>query len=490
MNPVADFITARKTAWSLKSSATANRVSGRGLQHENKFSIFAAACYHFDHKDKPDLRRAKMKFNRITYLPLITTLAFSPAHQAVAGDGLVGGIVGGIIGGVIVNEANKNRRVTTTRRATQPVYSAQREANREMQVALNYFGYAVGTPDGSIGPRSRAAISQYQAQLGYPPTGQITEYERSILVGAYYRGVAGGAQVAQIMASSPLGARGLLIAQRDEMAGVAPQTGQVASDPAPEAPATLPVLAAAPEATTEGALPSFLGSGGTQVSLASQCNKVSLMTNTNGGYVKAAAMTDANFALGEQFCLARTYAMAEGEQLAGAVQGFTAAQIAEQCKGFGPALKNEVSALSLKPREEVLQDVSAFIVKSGMAPAQLAGTAKICLGVGYTTDAMDVAIGSALLLSALGENGYSELLGHHLSQGFGATVRPDLSLAWYEAGIAADQAGKAVFAPGLPDRIEVIRKAAYTINGRGDLAQQPAALPVFSLTPAPATATP
>ena len=59
---------------------------------------------------------------------------------------------------------------------------------------------------------------------------------------------------------------------------------------------------------------------------------------------------------------------------------------------------------------------------------------------------------------------------------------------------AADEAfhafSKAVFAPGLPDRIEVIRKAAYTINGRGDLAQQPAALPVFSLTPAPATATP
>ena len=40
---------------------------------------------------------------------------------------------------------------------------------------------------------------------------------------------------------------------------------------------------------------------------------------------------------------------------------------------------------------------------------------KICLGVGYTTDAMDVAVASALILTALGEKGYGELRGHHLS---------------------------------------------------------------------------
>ncbi len=432
-----------------------------------------------------------MAIHRIARASLASAAFLMAVQPAFADDGLVGGIIGGIIGGVIVNEATKNRsqkKTTSTRSYTQPSYSPQREANREVQVALNYFGYPVGTPDGSIGPRSRSAISQYQAFLGYPATGQLTEYERTILVGAYYRGVAGGSQVAQIMATSPQGTRGLLLNQRDEMAGVATQSdGSVAAAQEPEPVLALPVLVATPEpeAPAAPALPSFLGGEVMQVSLASQCNKISLMTNTNGGYVTEAAMTDANFALGEQFCLARTYAMAEGEQLAGAVKGFTPAQIAEQCKGFGPALKDQVSALSLKPRDEVLKDVSAFVVGSGMAPAQLAGTAKICLGVGYTTDAMDVAIGSALLLTALGENGYSELLGHHLSQGFGATVRPDLSLAWYEAGIEADKSGKAVFAPGLPDRIGVIRKAAYTINGRTDLGSDSAILPVFALTVEP-----
>ncbi|HEX9856728.1 MAG TPA: peptidoglycan-binding domain-containing protein [Paracoccaceae bacterium] len=440
-----------------------------------------------------------MKFNRIASGCLIATLAAVPAQQAAAdGDALVGGIIGGIIGGAIVNEASRNRKATTTHRSTATartsVSSAQREANREVQVALNYFGYPVGTPDGAIGPKSRAAISQYQVLLGYPATGQLTEYERTVLVTSYHRAVAGGPLVAQSVSTHPMGLRGLLLMQRDEMAGIVPQPGaapgimatapQIVPEPAP----ALPVLAtapepAAPEAAAPG-LPSFMGTGMAQVSLASHCNKVSLLTNTNGGYTSAAAMTDANFALGEQFCLARTYAMASGEELAASVPGFTPQQIAEQCHAFGPVLKDHVAALSLKPRDEVLAGVSGFVLSSGMAPAQLAGTAKICLGVGYTTDAMDVAIGSALLLVALGEKGYAELPGHHLSQGFGAAARPDLALGWYEQGLEANQAGHTVFAPGLPDRMDLIRKAAYTINGRSDLIETAPALPVFAVAPA------
>jgi len=226
----------------------------------------------------------------------------------------------------------------------------------------------------------------------------------------------------------------------------------------------------------------------TQVSLASQCNKVSLLTNTNGGYTTVAAMQDPVFALNEQFCLARTYAMSQGEDLAGKIAGATPAQIAEQCQSFGPVLAPQVAALSLQPRDEVLKAVSNFVLTSGMAPAQLAATAKICLGVGYTTDKQDVAIGSALLLTALGEKGYAELVGHHLSQGFGTSQRADLALDWYETGMEAEAAGAAVFAPGLPDRSALIRKAAYSVAGKPEAAAAP--FPVFSVTPpAPAAAT-
>ncbi len=437
-----------------------------------------------------------MKLKAIATTSLIVAMAVGRADAVYAdADGLVGGIIGGIIGGAIVNEANKsNRRTTTTRSSTRSsgISSAQREANREVQVALNHFGYPVGTPDGSIGPKSRGAISQYQVLLGYPPTGQLTEYERTLLVTAYQRTIMGGPLVAQTVATHPLGMQGFLLVQRDEMAGIRPvvpaaDAGVLAAVPDAALP-VLPSLVAEPAAPVEAAadpaaLPSFMGSGAAQVSLASSCNKISLVTNTNGGYTTAAAMTDPIFALSEQFCLARTYAMATGEELAAQAAGFTPAQITEQCQAFGPVLKDQVAALSLQPRDQVLAGVQAFVLKSGMSPAQLTGTAKVCLGVGYTTDNMDVAIGSALLLTSLGEGAYGELLGHHLSQGYGANLRPDLALDWYDTGLAAMGAGAAIFAPGLTDRQEVIRKAAFTIGGRA-MEEEPA-LPQFAATPDP-----
>lgn len=458
-----------------------------------------------------------MNFKLASTTALIASLSLAPVGPLVrpaladAGDALLGGLIGLGIGAAIATEKNK-RRTTTSRSTRSSVPSAQREANREVQSALNYFGYNVGTPDGSIGPKSRSGISAAQAFLGMPATGQLTEYERTILVTAYQRGLAGGPVISQTVAASPWGVRGLLLAQRDEMNGVAP-FGSVATaqplqpllpPPAPALPAAGTVAAAtaaalptllpqaepvpeAPAASADAALPSFMGAGGAKGSLASHCNKVSLLTNTNGGYTTAATLTDANFALSEQFCLARTYAMATGEELAAAVAGFTPEQIAEQCAAFGPVLKDSVAGLSLKPAEAVLAEVQTFVVQSGMAPAQLSGTAKVCLGVGYTTDNLDVAIGSALLLTALGEAGYAELLGHHLSQGYGANIRPDLALGWYDVALTAMEGGMSVFAPGLEGRGEVIRKAAFTINGRAAELEpevvQEAALPVFNLAP-------
>ncbi len=433
-----------------------------------------------------------MKLKLIATAAVVAALAVNRAEPVYAdSDGLVGGIIGGIIGGAIVNEANKSkqRRTTTTRSRSSTrssgISSAQREANRDVQIALNHFGYPVGAPDGSIGPKSRNAISQYQVLLGYPPTGQLTEYERMLLVTAYQRAIMGGPLVARTVATHPLGMQGFLLVQRDEMAGIAPAepvapAGVVATSEPALAATALPSLVAEP-AADPNALPSFMNDSTTQVSLASQCNKISLVTNTNGGYTTAATMTDPLFALSEQFCLARTYAMASGEELAAKAAGFTPAQIAEQCQAFGPVLKDQVAALSLQPRDQVLQGVQAFVLQSGMSPAQLSGTAKVCLGVGYTTDNMDVAIGSALLLTALGEGAYGELLGHHLSQGYGANVRPDLALDWYDTGLAAMGAGAAVFAPGIADRPDVIRKAAFTIGGRA-MEVEPA-LPQFALEP-------
>ena len=423
--------------------------------------------------------------------------------QADAGDALVGGIIGGVIGGAIVNERNKKR--TVTRKVyRQPVYSAARAENREVQTALNYFGFPAGTPDGVLGRRSRTAVSQYQGTLGYPPTGYLTEYEKSFLLSSYNRALVGGAATNQQIAS--VGTRGLLLQYRDQAAGVAAPQSNFAAAPAPQvaAPQPAPVAVAAPTpapapaaplATAAlvptpqddgAALPNFLG-GGSGLSLASHCNTVSLLTNTNGGFTQLASMSDPNVVLNEQFCLARTYAIAAGEEMAAGVQGVGTDQIAAQCQSFGPVMKDHVAALSLKSSSEVLQGVSGFILTTGMAPQQLAATAKICLSVGYRTDDMDVAIGSGLLLTALGERVYGELMGHHLSQGFGATQRADLAGQWYTMAIEALDAGQpAVFAPGQSERTELIRTAATGGNGSAGTMTAPiqpaSALPSFNVS--------
>jgi peptidoglycan hydrolase-like protein with peptidoglycan-binding domain len=472
-----------------------------------------------------------MRLKLVAGSAVVAAMVAGSASRAMAdSDALVGAIVGGIIGGAIVNEANKNRtkkKTTTTsgKKTTSTANSAQREANREVQTALNYFGFPVGTPDGQIGPRTRAAITEYQITMGFPGTGELNAFERDLLVSSYYRAQAGGATTAALITQNPRGAKGVLLSWKDERLGVAPATvapvgeplnpfvksGTTAAapetattpgaailagttpaapgTPAPE-PAPLPTFGAAapepePAPAASPALPSFLASSTAEptVSLASYCSKVSLVTNSNGGFVTQVTMTDPNFALSEQFCLARTYGMAQGEELTAKVAGFSAADIAAQCKGFAPVLKAYVDGVGQKPRDAVLLDVAGFVQSSGMPASQLAGTAKICLGVGYSTDDMDVALGSALLLTAMGEKSYGELVGHHLSQGIGAEKRPDLALAWYEGALGIEgEEVVSVFAPGMTDRAGLIRMAAYAAAGT--------ALPGGAVTAAPEAVAP
>ena len=464
-----------------------------------------------------------MTFKRIATACVAFSMVATPAQQVAADNALVGGIIGGIIGGVIVNEASKNRARKSTGTARKKTYtktytssssgisSATREQNREVQTSLNYFGFPVGTPDGSLGPKSRAAIAEYQVTMGFPGTGQLNDFERDVLVSSYYRAQSGGAATATLMASNPRGAKGVLIAWKDERLGIGTPQGTLANGTglgaatfatplangaiAPAMPTfqAAPVVPALPVAT---ALPSFLAQGASTVSLASMCSQVSVVTSTNGGYMTQLNMSDPTLALSEQFCVARAYAIAQSDDMVSKVAGFTPQQIAEQCAGFAPVMKDHVAAISLKPRQAVIDGVMGFVTSSGMAPAQLAGTAKICLGIGYKVDNTELALGSALLLGVMGERAYGELVGHHLAQGIGATPRPDLALAWFEAALGdPSEPIVQIFAPQMPDRAGLIRMAAYakagqpmpggSIPGAGVVSAPAPAVPTFA-APAPA----
>ena len=366
-------------------------------------------------------------------------------------------IVGGIIGGVIVNEVQRNRNRTPPR--TVVIDTSARQLAREVQTALNHFYFNVGAPDGVLGPQSRAGISQYQSYLGFPMTGELTEFQRQVLVSSYQRAQFGGPQVIQVSQSHPDGLRGLLRVVRDEMMGV-PQTPSVtAAAPAPIAPA-------APGAVAAG-MPNFLGGGAQtqQVSLASHCNRVGLITSANGGYSDIGTLREPVFTLNEQFCLARSYAIADGEALM-AQLGVSSQDVAGQCAGIGNALQGQIAALSQQPRGAVLASTLQWTQTSGMSARDLVTNARICLSSGYATDDMAVALGSALILTALGESAYGELPAHHLMQGIGAGQRQDLATEWYHASVPVTLTTEVAFQPGPAGRNQLIL-AAIDMANRG-----------------------
>jgi hypothetical protein len=163
-----------------------------------------------------------MKRSRIYKQIVAASVVIATANPVLADGGdLVGGLIGGMIGAAIINGQQQQQRSTQTVRRAQPSMSAEERArNVEVQTALNHFAFPVGRPDGVLGRRSRAAIGEYQALLAFPATGNLTEMERQILVTAYQRALIGGPQVTKVVSSSPVGLRGLLLAQRDEMLGM------------------------------------------------------------------------------------------------------------------------------------------------------------------------------------------------------------------------------------------------------------------------------
>ncbi|WP_420586046.1 peptidoglycan-binding domain-containing protein [Ruegeria sp.] len=402
----------------------------------------------------------------------VSLAATAPQNaRADAGDFLGGAVVGGVVGYAIGKDQQKKKSRTTTRTYRSGIPSTSQGA--QTQTALNYFGYNAGRVDGQVGGGTRAAIERYQVSMGYPVNGyDFQPYQRDFLMQAYYWATSGG-QAATQLAGQPL-----LMAYRQQLhsgsaLAAAPQA-PVAPVPQAQAtaalqPQTTPTPAATPEAaepqagateTTSASLPSLFSGGTGGPSLANRCSAVMLQTSTNGGYTTLSNMSDPDFALSEQFCLARSYAMGRGEDLMKDIQGLTPDQVAAQCDSYGDMLAPQVVALSLSSKTDAETQMRKLALDSGLSPADLAATSKVCLAIGYRQDNMDAAIGSALMLVAMGEPAYGELIGHHLREGFGVQERRDLAMQWYDASLTAlDTGSEAVFLPSQSDRPQLLRAA-------------------------------
>lgn len=448
------------------------------------------------------------RFGLACLLPLLLGFGSLPAAAGDGGSAFVGGVVGGIVGSAIGNAIQQpTRRVYVEPRRTiirevPAQTSYQREENRQVQAALNYFGFPAGVPDGVVGGGTRAAMASYQVFMGYPATGMLSDYDRSFLISSYQRAIVGGPQTAQIVATNGQGVRGLLIAYRQEQYGAPmqpPVAPPVAAQPqlpvaipaaapvAPPAAAPAEAAAAAPvPVAAKPTIPNFITEAAAP-SIAAHCNRTGIATNSNGGpmLVKAGQTIDVQQTLAEQFCLARSYAIDQGDSLAATVPGFSAAELEEQCVAFAPVMRDYAAALPSQSPEQETADLRKFVIGTGTAPAQFSANARICLGVGYRTDNADVALASALVLVGLGEAPYAELVGDHLLYGYGTAKRSDRGLDWINVAVdALDNGATPLVTTNSADRLDLLQSAMMILSV-GET--QGKVVPAAATEPAPKT---
>ena len=133
----------------------------------------------------------------------IALVGFRPSESVAGGGDFLAGAVTGAAGAIIVNELSKQRRPqrvyrgkrrgkaqrrsrgrsstrSTARRSN--VNPQQRAALRDAQGRLNRLGFNAGVPDGLMGPNTRNAIRSFQASIGEPQTGNLTNEQTARLV--------------------------------------------------------------------------------------------------------------------------------------------------------------------------------------------------------------------------------------------------------------------------------------------------------------------
>ena len=225
-------------------------------------------------------------------------------------------------------------------------------------------------------------------------------------------------------------------------------------------PAPSPAVATAPAVVDQGAMPSFGVPTEPTRSVNGHCNQINVLTTTNGGFSTVESMPDPTLAMNEQFCLARTFVIAEGQKMAERV-GATQEQISSLCGQLKAKLEPKLSGLATETPDAMISTVRADIDESGKSLQEMAVTGRICLSEAYRTDDPVAANAAVVTLAAADQKPYVELVGHHLREGFAGAANKDAGKVWITYALDAMGAGAApTFLPGqAAERSAILNKA-------------------------------
>lgn len=311
---------------------------------------------------------------------------------------------------------------------------------RRSQIALSYFGFPAGTPDGFMGIQTRLAIRDFQGFMGFPVTGQLNDHERIVLMEAYDRAQSGGArEFLKVLQTE--GPRGILRALNP--------TENVRA-PVPYSPHLPPVLPKVPPTPAERSITDY-------------CTTVDRRVLATG-HLAGPAFADPAQALDEQFCAARSYSIRRAQKLFRNDRDATSSEDRQKCEKLAEIMAPILDTLETTDPTQTIATVETFAGRFAAPQSQLRGIGEACLGIGYQADDAHVVMAAAMLLLGAGETAYAEVFAHHLRLGLGVPEDPARAMAWYSTALdALDNGATPAFWPSQSaERIRIIRAALST----------------------------
>jgi len=311
----------------------------------------------------------------------VASLALSMLGTEPAFAQRQGGFLSGLFGN---NQNNRNQQAAN---------SAQRRTNRSVQTALGFFGFDVGAVDGILGQKSRTAVREFQAFMGYETTGNLTHEQRRFLLTSFN-------EISPVDEALALKISLGLTSTQDLLKGLSEGESVVAEAPK--------------EATPEG-----------PVSMRSLC-----VTIGAGGPIEL---------LKAQFCNLRQLSIEQGNfLLETSLTSSSIEPVIDDCQNFTANMRPQIGELATATSTELISDMDLLFRRSGAAKEKLLRQAETCLGVAYQHDDAEAALAALLVLSGLKDAIYTEQTGYHLALGLGVeTGDMPRAQGWMEAAITA-----------------------------------------------------
>ena len=327
-----------------------------------------------------------------------------------------------------------------------PPYLKQKNAKpdetiRRTQIALDFFGFDGGAPDGFMGMRTRIAIRQFKSFMGFAPTGDLDDHQQAVLLQSYDRARYGDvAEFEQVVRTE--GTRGLLrFLNPTENVFNPALIGQH------HLPPVIPTVPPAPA----------------EPSMARICTSVGLRVQPASRAANPAPINDPAQALDEQFCAARDYSIVRAVKLLDHASSTSKNMAREKCAQLVTTMQPLLDTLQTSAPDDQIAADEAFARRFADPRQQLLKVGEACLGVGYRDDDAPIVLAAAMLLLGVGETAYAEIFAHHLRLGLGIPQDAARALDWYDTMLdALDNGARPALLPRLNSKRKSIIRAALS----------------------------